>query len=64
MPLLSSAALFSKLFFSKDHSSNSIRMSIILDPDQDRHSVGPDLCPNCFQWLSADDKSRHWEGKS
>ena len=22
-----------------------------LDPDQDRHSVGPDLCPNCLQSL-------------
>ena len=26
-----------------------------LDPDQDRH-VGPDLGPNCLQWLSAYDK--------
>ena len=31
------------------------------DPDQERHSVGPDLGPNCFQRLSADDKSsRYW----
>ena len=29
-----------------------------LDPDQDQHSVGPDLGPNCFQRLSADDTSR------
>ena len=28
-----------------------------LDPDQDRHSVGPDLGPNCLQSLSADDKA-------
>ena len=28
-----------------------------LDPDQDRHFVGPDLGPNCLQSLSADDKS-------
>ena len=27
-----------------------------LDPDQDRHSVGPDLGPNCLQRLSADDE--------
>ena len=27
-----------------------------LDPDQDRHSVGPDLGPNYLQRLSADDK--------
>ena len=29
------------------------------DPDQGRHSVGPDLGPNCLQKLSADDKGRH-----
>ena len=29
-----------------------------LDPDQDRHSVGPDLGSNCLQRLSADNKSR------
>ena len=33
-------------------------MSNGLDPDQDRHSIGPDLGPNCLQRLSADDKSR------
>ena len=32
-------------------------MSKSLDPDQDRHSVGPDLSPNCLQRLSADDVS-------
>ena len=32
-------------------------MSNNLDPDQDRHYVGPDLDPNCLQRLSADDKS-------
>ena len=26
------------------------------DTDQDQHSVGPDLGPNCLQRLSADDK--------
>ena len=31
-------------------------MSNGLDPDQDQHSVGPDLSPNCLQRLSADDK--------
>ena len=29
-------------------------MSNGLDPDQARHSVGPDLDPNCLQRLSAD----------
>ena len=36
-----------------------MRMSNNLDPDQDRHSVGPDLGPNCLQRLSVDDKSPH-----
>ena len=31
-------------------------MSNGLDPDQERHSVAPDLGPNCLQRLSADDK--------
>ena len=31
-------------------------MSNGLDPDQDRHSVGPDLDPNRLQRSSADDK--------
>ena len=26
--------------------------------------VGPDLGPNGLQWSSADNKSRHWQGKS
>ena len=33
-------------------------MSNGLDPDLARHSVGPDLDPNCLQRLSAEDKSR------
>ena len=28
-----------------------------MDPDQDRHFVGPDLGPNCLQRLTADEKS-------
>ena len=32
-------------------------MSNGLDPDQDRHFVGPDLGPICLQRLSEDDKS-------
>ena len=31
-------------------------MSNGFDPDQDQHSVGPDLGPNCLQKLSAEDK--------
>ena len=36
-----------------------MRLSNSLNPDQDRHVVGPDLGPNCLQRLSADDKSRN-----
>ena len=45
---------FSKFAFSKHFSRNTIRVSNILDPDQGRHSVGPDLGANCLQRLSAD----------
>ena len=34
-----------------------MRVSKDLDPDQDQHSVSPDMGPNCLQRLSADDKS-------
>ena len=33
-------------------------MSNNLDPDQDQHTVGPDLGPNCLQRLSTDDTGR------
>ena len=35
--------------FSKYSLTNFIRMSNKLDPDQDRHSVGPDLGPNSLK---------------
>ena len=50
--------LFSKLTFSKNSFTNSIRVSNGLDPYQDRCSVGPDLVPNCLQRLPADDTCR------
>ena len=56
--------LFLKLTFSKKSFRNTIMVSNSLDPDQARHFVGPDLGPNCLQRLSAEDKSRHWPGKS
>ena len=31
-------------------------MSKSLDPDQIKHSAGPDLDPNCLQRISSDDK--------
>ena len=39
-------------------------MSNHLEPDQGRHSVGPDLAQNCWQILSADSKSCCQQGKS
>ena len=48
-----------QLTFSKNSFKNTIRVSNRLDPDQDRHFVGPDLVTNCLQRLSADDKSRN-----
>ena len=60
MLLLSSADFF-KINF-KNSFRNIIRVSNHLDPDQDGHSVGPDLGPNSLRLL-ADDKSRRWQGK-
>ena len=51
------SADFFKINFFKNSFRNTFRMSNSLDPDQDRHSVGPDLGPNRLQRLSADDKS-------
>ena len=59
-----SSADISKLAFSNNYFRNTIRESNNLDPDQDRHCVGPDLGPNCFQRLSAVDKSCLLKGKS
>ena len=52
-----SADFFFKLTFSKNSFRNTIRVSNGFDTDQDRHSVGPDLGPNCLERLSADDKN-------
>ena len=52
--LFLSSADFSKFTFSKKFFQE---MSNILDPDQDRHTLCPDLAPNCLQRLSADNKS-------
>ena len=42
--------------FPKNFFRNTIRVSTNLDPDQDGHSVGTDLGPNCLQRLLADEK--------
>ena len=58
MPLLLFADFFSKLAFQKILSGTlPIRMSNSLEPDQDRHFVGPNLDLNCLQRLSADNKN-------
>ena len=55
---LSSADFFQNQFFHKFF-KNTIKLSVslsnCLDPDQDRHSVGPDLGLNCLQRLSAEE---------
>ena len=55
IPLFLSADFF-RMKVVKNSSKNTVRVSNYLDPDQALHSVCPDLCPNCFQRLSADDK--------
>ena len=58
MHLVSSADFFfTNSTFSPNSFRNTIRVSNCLDPDQDRHYVGPVLGPNGLQRLSADDKS-------
>ena len=47
---------FSNISFRKGY---TIRVLNGLDPDQDQHSVGTDLGPNCLQRLSAGDNSHH-----
>ena len=49
---------FSMLTFFQKKNSETLSESNGLDPDQDQHSVGPDLGLNCLQRLSADNKSR------
>ena len=49
--------IFSKAIFLKNSLRKTIRVLNSLDPDQDQHSVGPDLGPNCLQRLSAEDTS-------
>ena len=51
--LLSAGFFFQNSFWNIIGLSNSLG-----PPDQDRHSVGPDLDPNCLRRLTADDKSR------
>ena len=54
---------FSQLTFKKKSFRKTIRVSNHLDPDQDRHAVGPavgpDLGSNCLKRFYAEDKSHH-----
>ena len=40
---------FFENYFFENFFGNTISLSNSLDPDQDRHFVGPDLGPNCLQ---------------
>ena len=48
-----------KLLFSNNPFRNTIRVSNRLEQDQARHSVGPDLGPNCLQRLSENFQATH-----
>ena len=41
-------------FKSSVFTEKPLSVSNSLDPDQARQNVGPDLGPNCLQWLSVD----------
>ena len=58
----SSADFFSKLTFSKNSFRNTHR--VLMKRFGFRQNIGPDLCPNCLQRLSAEDKSHRKQGKS
>ena len=51
MILLSSADFFSKATFFLKFSRILSECQTVLDPDQDQHSVGPDLDPKLFDIL-------------
>ena len=53
-----SSADFSKFNVLKNVCMNNSRVSNSLDPNQARHFVRPDLGPNFWQRLSADDTNR------
>ena len=58
MPFLLSVKCFPKQNFSESSFRITIQLSNSLDPYQAQQNVGPDLGPNYFQRLSADDISR------
>ena len=54
---------FQNYLLRKILSENTVRVSNGLDLDQAVQNVGPDLCLNCLQRLSADDKSHGWQAR-
>ena len=65
MFFLSSADFFQNQLFRKILSGLPLECQTVWITDQARQNVGPDLCPNCLQRLSADDQSRElicWNG--
>ena len=49
---------FKNNFFKKIFQEHYQSVKCFLNSDQDQHSVGPDMGPNCLQRLSTDIKSR------
>ena len=61
--VLSSTDLFRNKFLKKILSATFTGCQMVWTPIK-TDSVEPDLCPNCLQRLSSDDKSCRWQGKS
>ena len=55
---LSSADFYFEVNFSKKSFRNALRVSNSLDADQDRQFVRPDLGPNYWQRISADNTGK------
>ena len=47
----------------KHANSMQITFAYSFNPDQDQQNVGPDLCPNCLQRSSVDDKSQRYRAR-
>ena len=63
MLMLSSVDFFQNYLYQKIL-SGTLSVSIGLDPDQGRHSVSPDLGPNCLQKLLGEDKVHHYSKRN
>ena len=63
MLLLSHADFFQNLLFQKILSGTLSECQKGLDPDQDRHTVGPDLVPNCWRCLQRSPEGKELRNK-